>query len=157
LAPLVYLAIMLWVTGPSSLRLSSLSTGSGAAYVALSTSYTGPARGAAILRAGKFVTLCAGARVFAGAPCLPALDHITANPPSVVAYSFRVCHESEVFHGYERDRDQELLAYALTLVVASTSTSSARSSSGGRIRVVQAKPHRPPVTQILTLRAPLIS
>jgi len=88
---------MLWVIGPSNLTLSTLSTGS---IAALSTSYTGPARGAAVLRVGKFITLCAGARVFTSAVCPPALDHMPANPPSVVAYSFRVCHESEVFHGH---------------------------------------------------------
>jgi hypothetical protein len=148
---------MVWVIGPSSLTLSSLSKDSGAAYVALSTSYTGPARGAAVLRVGKFVTLCAGARVFTSAVCPPALDDMPANPPSVVAYSFRVCHESEVFHGHERDHDRELLAYALRRNVASTSTSSAGASSRDRIRVVRAEPRRPPRTHILTLRAPLVS
>jgi len=81
-----------------------------------------------------------------------------ANPPSVVAYSFRVCHESEVFHGHESNHDRELLAYAERLNVASTATSSPRSSSGARIHVVLAKPRRPPPrTHILTLRAPLVS
>jgi hypothetical protein len=145
---------MLWVIGPSNLTLSALSTGSG---VALSTMHTRPARGAATFRVLEFVGLCVGARVSPEAVCGSALNHIAADPPSLTARSFRVCHESEVFHGYEPDRGQDLLAYAQTLVVASGSTSSTSSGSGARIHVVQAEPHRPPLTHVLMLRSSLVS
>src|SRR6266536_2503023 len=91
------------------------------------------------------------------AACPAALDHLPANPPSLTAYSFRLCHESDVSHRPEQDRNQEQLAYGRRLVVASAASSSARSSSGARIHVVQAESPRPPRTHILALRSPLVS
>jgi hypothetical protein len=114
------LRVMLWVIGPNNLTLSTLSTGSGAAFLALSTAYTRPARGAAAVRALGFVTLCVGARVLPAPVCPPALDHVATNPPSLTAYSFRLCHEAEVFHSDERERDPELIAYALRVTVAAS-------------------------------------
>jgi len=67
-----------------------------------------------------------------------------------------MCDEAEVFHGHEPDHDRELLAYGLRLNIASTATSSAGSGVSARIPVVRAEPRRPR-TQILTLRAPLVS